>query len=542
MQLMTGGEAVIQSLLACGIDTVFGIPGMHNLALYDSLIRTPGIRHYLPRHEQGAVFMADGFFRASGKIAAVFSTTGPGVTNCVTATYEAHASSVPVLLIVSQVRSDLIDKGKGAIHDLTNQLGLFSSITAWSERIAAVEDIPQVIVRAMETFRTEHPRPVVVEIPMDVLEQKGEVAIPSGVAFSPPSGDPEGIREAADMLEGASRPVIYAGAGVMTADACAVLRDVAELLQAPVLTGTKGKGSFPEDHPLALCTHGVEEPAQGLLQNCDVALAVGTRLGQLSTGGWKLPLPKALIQVDIDPASIGKTYPVQLGIVGDAGRVLEALLRELRSRGIAAPPSPVEELAQIRREIHEDWHSFAEAEMTLVDAIRSALSPETVVSCDLTIASYWARKFFKVLRPRTFLYPMGSHTLGYAFPAALGAKLAAPDRPVVAVCGDGGFLFSCQELSTAAKYGIKVTVLLVNDDRFGIIEYLQDTKMGRHGEVDLVNPDFPMLAQAFGLRGSRVASLEQVPDALAEAQAADRTSLLEVRATLKAPLRAYPRL
>jgi len=228
MQLMTGGEAVIQSLLACGIDTVFGIPGMHNLALYDPLIRTPGIRHYLPRHEQGAVFMADGFFRASGKIAAVFSTTGPGATNCVTATYEAYASSVPVLLMVSQVRSDLIDKGKGAIHDLTNQLGLFSSITAWSERIAAVEDIPQVIVRAMETFRTEHPRPVAVEIPMDVLEQKGEVAIPSGVAFSPPSGDPERVRQAADMLERASRPVIYAGAGVMTADACSVLRDVAD--------------------------------------------------------------------------------------------------------------------------------------------------------------------------------------------------------------------------------------------------------------------------------------------------------------------------
>lgn len=540
MPLLTGGEAVVQSLLACGIDTAFGIPGMHNLGLYDPVIRTPGIVHYLTRHEQAAVFMADGYFRTSGKIAAAFLTTGPGASNSVTAAFEAHASSVPVLLIISQVKSQWIDKGKGVIHELTNQLGLFGSITAWTKRITAVEEIPEVVVRAMETFRTEHPRPVAVEISTDLLDQKAEVAIPSQVAFAPPSGDAAKIREAADLLQGASRPVIYAGAGVMSAQAWAVLRDLAELLQAPVLTGTKGKGAFPEDHPLALGTHGVEEPVQGLLQTCDVGLAVGTRLSQLSTGGWRIPLPKALIQVDIDPANIGNTYPVQLGIVGDARLVLEALLQELRSRGFAAPPFPVKELARVRREIYEDWYSLGEVEMTLLNDIRSVLPPEAIVSFDLTMASYWARKFFRALQPRTFLYPMGSHTLGYAFPAALGAKIAVPNRPVVAICGDGGFLFTCQELATAAKYGLRVVVLLFNDDGLGIIQYLQDAKLGRHGEVDLVNPDFPTLAQAFGLRGMRIASLAEVPEALANVLAADRATLLEVKAKLKAPLRSYP--
>jgi len=540
MQLLTGGEAVIQSLLACGIDTAFGIPGMHNLALYDPLIRTPRMTHYLTRHEQAAVFMADGFFRASGKIAAALLTTGPGATNSITATYEAYASSVPVMLIISHVKSQWIDKGKGVIHDITNQLGLFSSITGWTKRITSVEEIPEVIVRAMETFRTQHPRPVAVEIPADLLEREASVDIPSGASFSPPAGDPEKIRQAADLLQGAKRPVIYAGAGVMTSEACLVLKELAELLQSPVLTGTKGKGAFPEDHPLALGTHGMEEPAQGLLQACDVGLAAGTRLSQLSTGGWRLPLPRVLIQVDIDAAVIGNTYPVQLGIVGDARLVLEALLKELRRRGFVASPFPVGELARARREIHDEWYSFAPAEMTLVEGVRSALPADAIVSFDLTMTSYWARKFFTALRPRTFLYPMGSHTLGYAYPAALGAKVAVPDRPVVAICGDGGFLFTCQELATAAKYGIGAIVLLVNDNRFGLIQYLQDAKTGRHGEVDLANPDFAMLAQAFGLRGRRLGSLTEVPEALAEAVATGRATLLEVEAALKAPLRAYP--
>ena len=527
--LRTGGEWVVEALRAEGVRHVFGIPGVHNLAIYDALVRgETGITHILARHEQGAAFMADGYARASGRPSVIVATTGPGATNVLTPLVESYAGSQPVLALVSDIPSALIGRDLGALHEVPNQIDCFRPVTRWAETVGDAAEFAPAVQRAFEQFRSARPGPVALSLPTDLLMARvaSRINDPTG---RPPACDRALIAQAAQRLSRAERPVIVTGGGTVIALAEGELRALAGRLGAPVVTTVMGRGAMPEDDPLWVGVLSNKYASQPLLEAADVVLAVGCRFAHRSTQGLLLNLSfrpeQALIHLDIDPSVIGKLFPATLGVVGDARDGLVTLLAAL---GPGAPQAtwPARRLEELRaaRSLR-----FNPTTGRLIDILRAALPDDAIVVNDQTGLNYWMEWHFPVLAPRTFLYPVGSATLGYAVPAAIGAKVAMPDRAVVAVVGDGGFMFSVNELATAVKYRLPIVFLVLNDERYGAIKYLQEAMFsGRWGEADLANPDFVALAQAFHADGHRVQGLDDLGPALTRALGHRGPTVLEL--------------
>ncbi|MCZ7570344.1 MAG: thiamine pyrophosphate-binding protein [Ardenticatenaceae bacterium] len=343
--------------------------------------------------------------------------------------------------------------------------------------------------------------------------------------------------EAATLLRRAERPVIYAGGGVISAGASSEVRALAETLRAPVVTTVQGRGSIPDDHPLSLGNAwGRTSPFTRLAQAADVVLAVGTRLSESSTDGWRLPLPANLIVVDVDTALPGRHYPVRVALAGDARAVLGQLLDAVD--GFAAPDRRafLAEVAVWREAEAARVTRIAPVAAQFLQTLRQALDRDAIVVNDMTMPSYWAQRYFPVYEPRTFLFPYYFGTLGFSMPAAIGARLAHPERQVVSICGDGGFLFTCQELATAVQLGLNLPVIVFNDHCFSGVKGAQDRALGgRHIGINLVNPDFMALGRAFGARSCRVEDVSQLAEPLADAFAADGPSLIEVPIGLPSP-------
>jgi thiamine pyrophosphate-dependent acetolactate synthase large subunit-like protein len=534
--MRTGGEWIVDALRAEGVRHVFGIPGVHNLAIYDALIRQSEITHVLARHEAGAAFMADGYARASGAPGVVVVTTGPGATNALTPLVESYAGSIPVVVVMSDVASPLVGRDIGALHEVVNQIECFKPVTRWAEAVTEAAAVPAAVHGAFDLLRTGRPGPMAISVPNDFLTARFDAAPRSGGHGRRPPCHVEAIGEAAGLLSGASRPLLIAGGGVIAAEASAELARLARRLGAPVITTVMGRGALSERDPL---WHGVlpnSRATEAVIQAADVILAVGCRFAHRSTQGLLLNLSFApsqtLIHLDLDPTVIGRLFKPQVAIVGDAKDGLTRLLEGLgpgsartswdhRWRESLRP-------AASARYTHEVAH--------LIATLRTALPDDAIVVNDQTGINYWMEWRFPVLMPRTFLYPVGSATLGYGVPAAIGAKIARPDRPVVAVVGDGGFMYSVNELATAVKYRLPVVFLVMNDDRYGAIKWLQQTIFdGRWGEADLTNPDFPALARAFGARGEGVADIGALGGALTTALAADGPTVLELKMPVDPP-------
>jgi thiamine pyrophosphate-dependent acetolactate synthase large subunit-like protein len=524
---MTGGQAVVAALIHEGVKTVFGIPGVHTLDIYDALYDRTEPRHILARHEGGAAFMADGYARASGEVGVVLSITGPGVTNASTAMGQAYADGVPLVVIHSDVDSRY--RGKGGLHELKDQRGMLAAITKWGARAESVADIPALIHTALERARAGWPGPTHVEIPLDLLAKLGDVHLAEVSAIVPAGAEEDAVARTVALLEESRRPLIYAGWGVTVAGAHAELRALAERLGAAVLTDPVGKGALPEDHPLCLGAAGMDrKTTEGLVSAADLCLAVGTRLGAMETRSGELVLPLPLVHIDPDPATIGRLYPTELGLVGDVRAVLRQLLDRLDSRerpGLRQEVTTAKE--QARRTL-----ALKSPEMAKVLAdLRAGLGRQGILSLDMTLPAYWASRYALVFEPRTLLNPYYFMALGYALPAGIGAKLAQPHLPVAVVCGDGGFLFTAQELATAAKYGLDLTVVLFNNDQYGAIHRHQQRRYeGRTVATELTNPDFVALAEAFGVRGIRLASSAELGDALRETIDQRQLALIEVPA------------
>ena len=532
---MTGGEAVVRSLAAHDVDTVFGIPGTHNLGIYDALRAMGGIRHILARHEQGAAFMADGYARASGEVGVCISTTGPAALNTLASLGTAFSDSSPVLCIASQIPAEGIGLDKGYLHECQDQLGSFAPVTKWRARADTVEAIPGVMREAFAQMLSGRPRPTAVEIPCDTLDESDEVTIPAPAEVNRPAPDPEQVERAARLLRAARRPVIWAGGGVISSSAGAEVRQLAERLQAPIFTTVLGKGAVADDHPLAAGATILHPAARAFLAESDLMLAVGTRFTEEETDRWGLCLPDSLIHIDIDPEEIDRNYPATVGVVGDARAALQlinAQLQELRrpDNGSAAG------IAKMRQEVWRYCQVRAPEGVELVQTLRKALPRETIIVSDLTVAAYWCRRLLDIYEPRTNIYPWGFCTFGFGLPAAIGAKVARPDRPVVVLCGDGGFLFNCQELAVAAQFDVPIVALVFNDSAYGVLKPQQMARYGQAHAVDLVNPDFVALAGAFGVDGCRVTSIEQLGPAVAKAIEADRSALIELPGTLPWPI------
>jgi thiamine pyrophosphate-dependent acetolactate synthase large subunit-like protein len=533
-ELRTGGEWVVEALRAEGVRHVFGLPGVHNLAIYDALIRQHDIAHVLSRHEQGSGFMADGYARASGRPGVVVVTTGPGATNVLTPLVESFAGSQPILVLMSDIPAALIGKGLGALHEVPNQIDCFKPVCRWAETIYEGRDIPAAVERAFHLFRTGRPGPIALSLPTDLLVAKSEGRRET-LRSGPPPCDPRLIEDAAKRLRAAKRPLIVAGGGVVAAGASSDLAALARRLGAPVITSVMGRGAIPEADPLWLGVLPNYRSTQAALESADVIVSVGCHFAHRSTKGLLLKLDfkpeQTLIHIDIDPSVIGLMHETAVGIVGDARDGLRGLLAALGKAGAAAEWDS----AWIRAQREVRWPRYTEPTERLIQILRRALDPGAIVVNDQTGLNYWMEWHFPVLEPRTFLYPIGSATLGYGVPAAIGAKVAQPNRQVLAVLGDGGFMFSVNELATAVKYELGIVFLVLNDQRYGAIKYLQEGIFGKYGEVDLANPDFPALARAFGAEGARVDGTEELPKALERALGHRGPTLLELPIAVEPP-------
>ncbi len=532
---LTGGEAVVRSLEAHGVDTVFGIPGTHNLGIYDALREMGGIRHILARHEQGAAFMADGYARASGEVGVCLSTTGPAALNTLASLGTAYSDSSPVLCIASQIPAEGIGLGKGYLHECEDQLGSFAPVTKWRAGANTVESIPGVMQEAFARMQNGRPRPTAVEIPCDTLDESDDVTIPAPAAVNRLAPDPEQVERAAGLLRAARRPVIWAGGGVIGSGAGVELRQLAERLQAPVFTTVLGKGAIADDHPLVAGATILHPAARAFLAESDLMLAVGTRFTEEETDRWGLRMPDTLIHIDIDPEEIDRNYEATVGVVGDARAALQLInteLQDVREQGNGSAAG----IAHLRQEVWRYCQDRAPEGVELVQTLRKALPRETIIVSDLTVAAYWCRRLLDVYEPRTNIYPWGFCTLGFGLPAAIGAKAARPDRPVVALCGDGGFLFNCQELAAAVQLDTPIVTIVFNDSAYGVLRPQQEARYGHAHAVDLVNPDFVALAGAFGVDSCRVESIEQLGPAVTKAIEADKSALIELPGTLPWPI------
>ncbi len=517
-QHLSGAQAIIATLRAYNVDTIFGIPGVHTSALYDVMRSTPGLRHVLARHEQGAGFMAEGYARASGRVGVVSTITGPGVTNVATPVASAYADSIPLLVISTSLPRASRGRARGELHELKNQLGVMEALAGWTRAVEHVEELPDALRDAFRAMRAGRPQGAYVQVPFDLLEASADVEIPSALEIEPARPTEGAITAAARLLREAQKPLILAGAGVTAAGANQLLAQLAELLQAPVLLGSKSHDVLSTDNPLTIATRGYISPElHTLIAESDVVLVVGSKLGAERTNHRHIPLPASTIQIDIDPSEIGHNYPVSVGIVSDARIALEELLNALRDSTPIAIHAPArrDQIAQIREGLStRTRRAYGEA-IELLDGLREGLPRNGLVVADMTMLGYASSQALPVYEPRTFIHPSELCTIGCGLPLAIGAKVAAPERPVVALCGDGGFLLNVGEMATAVQEKIPVIIVLFNDATYTAVKNDQRRRFnGRYIATDLVAPDYVALARAFGAEGVRAEGPDELRDAI----------------------------
>jgi acetolactate synthase I/II/III large subunit len=496
----TGGRLVAETLEALGTEAAFGVPGVHALAIWDGL-RGSSVRTIGFRTELNAGFAADGYARATGKPAALLLSTGPGALISLASLMEAASSHVPLVAIASQIPRDLIGRGRGYLHELPDQIASFAPVVKWAARAESDAGIPELLGEAWRQALSPPTGPVYVEIPVDVLGGETSVEAPgkqTGTYLIQPTAREEARGEAIRLLNGAERPVIWAGGGVLRGRAWEEMAELARRLDAPVATTYMGKGAFPADDPLSAGCACDEAAFKALLEQADVVVAIATELGAETTAQYGLDFSGQLIQIDAVPERIGATYPA-LALVGDAVATLGDLLPHVEER----TGDGAERAARVRVRVAQGLAGQdRDLERGLLETIRGAVPAETVTAWDMTILAYWAAAHFPVTKPRTFLYPLGSGTLGYSWPAALGASVGL-GAPTLAVVGDGGFLYGIQELATAKQHGLDTVVLVVDDGGYGILREYQRASFGETTAVDLVEPDYVAVANAFGIPAER---------------------------------------
>ncbi|MDB5981806.1 MAG: decarboxylase [Pseudomonas sp.] len=494
---LTGGQALVRLLANYGVDTVFGIPGVHTLELYRGLPGS-GIRHVLTRHEQGAGFMADGYARVSGKPGVCFLITGPGVTNAATAIGQAYADSIPMLVISSVNHSASLGKGWGCLHETQDQRAMTAPITAFSAVALSTEDLPELIARAYAVFDSERPRPVHISVPLDVLAAPIVRDWSHDVVRRPGRGLPaaDALQQAAATLQKARRPMIIAGGGAL--DAGPALQALSTQLAAPLFTSVAGKGLLPPDAPLNAGSTLCIEPGWNLIEQADVVLAVGTEMADTDYWRERLPLNAELIRVDIDSRKFNDFYPCAVALHGDARQSVEALLALLPGQPRDASDA-IQSVSSLRAAVRAGHAPLQSIHQAILDRVMAVLPDNAVISSDMTQLAYTGNYAFVSRAPRSWLHPTGYGTLGYGLPAGIGAKFGAPQRPGLVLVGDGGFLYTAQELATAVEeLDSPLVVLLWNNDALGQI---RDDMLNL--DIDPIgvlprNPDFAGLGRAYG--------------------------------------------
>lgn len=517
-ETMTGGQAVIRTLARFGVDTVFGLPGIQLDPLFDALHgQRQSIRTYHTRHEQGCAYMALGYAQASGKVGVFAVVPGPGILNASAALATAAGSNAPVLALTGQIPSKQIGLGLGIPHELRDQEGALRGVVPWVELAKSPAEAPAVLDAAFRAMLGGRQQPAVFEMAPDILARSEPVALPEGFMPPPrPMPDQAAVRAAADLLAKARNPAIFVGAGAM--DAPDALRRFAERLQAPVIMSRTGKGTISSRHPLAV---GMLE-GQALWPDVDLAIIVGTRF--LAPGlSWGRTGEVKTIRIDIDPAQAALPTPADVTMICHADTGLEALLDGLTQR-----PSVAARVAAVRAEVNGALATL-EQQYQLARVIREEMPDDGIIVTDVTQLATFIQYGMDVYEPRTLITPGYQGTLGYAYPTALGAKIACPGKKVLSISGDGGFMFNVQEMSTAVAHGIDVVCIVMNDGAFGNVKRIQqDNYGGRMIGVDLRNPDFVAMAQSFGMRGFKAETPDALRGALREAFTQGGPALIEI--------------
>ena len=533
---LTGAELAVAALEELGIETSFGVPGVHALPYWDAL-RQSSIRQVGSRTELGAAFAADGYARTLGQPAALFISTGPGALISLGGLMEAAASHVPLIAIASQVDSSMQGAGRDALHDLPEQAVSFAPIVKSTASARSVEEIPGLVAAAWDTAIRAPSGPAFVEIPVDLLRERVATdstprSVPRTAApAEPPTADVERL---AGILDRAHSPLIWAGGGVIASGAEEELRRLAESLDAPVVTTYMGKGSMDPGHPLyAGCTPD-EEPFRELVAASDLVLCVGSQLGEEASSAYEIEVPPGRLAVlDASPDRIASA-DAAARLLADAAAGLSAISAQL-SPPLAARDG-VARASATRQGIEAALESQDRApERDLLRTIRRALPSDAVHAWDMTILGYWAARDFPAGHPRRFLYPVGSGTLGYAWPAALGASVARPECPSLAIAGDGGFMYSIAELASAKQAALNANLLLVDDGGYGILREYQRDAYGEAWGVDLVGPDLEALIASFGI-GCRVTGTERLERDLEWAISSPGPAALVLREMLRPPV------
>jgi acetolactate synthase-1/2/3 large subunit len=529
--MLTCGELLVRLLEDFGVDTVFGIPGVHTVELYRGLPATR-IRHIAPRHEQGAGFMADGYARVSGKPGVCFIITGPGVTNILTAMGQAYGDSIPMLVISSVNNTEQLGMGGGRLHELTSQRSLTSHVTAFSHTLMRPDELPAVLTRAFAIFGSARPRPVHIEIPINVITAPADhVSRKLGAIPSRPAPSPSAIAQAVRVLKAARRPVVFLGGGASHAGTEA--RQLVEALDAPTACTINAKGILPKGHPLSLGSNTSLRPVRELVLASDAVLAIGTEMGETDYDlvfDENLRIECPLIRIDIDPEQINCNFAAHVAIVSDSKMAIEALLAEIDGRGSIPRESFGAMLtAEVRARLDAEWPAAWHGQRLTLEVVQEAL-PDAIIVGDSTQPVYSGNHLFEPNAPRSwFNSATGYGTLGYGLPAAVGAKLAAPGRPVMALIGDGGLQFTLPELASAVEARAPVIVLLWNNDGYGEIKrYMQERSIPTIG-VDIYTPDLLAIAKGFGCGAERAGSLEHLRTLLRDAARADGPTLIEIR-------------
>jgi acetolactate synthase I/II/III large subunit len=527
------GEAVVACIERTGASTVFGIPGVHTLEIYRGLAHST-LRHVAPRHEQGAAFMADGWARVRGEPGVCILIGGPGLTNAITPIAQAYHDSIPMLVVSGAVPDS--DRDLGEIHDLPDQQALMSTVTAFSHTVRDPAELPDVFARAQEVFESGRPRPVHVAVPLDVLLRP---APDPGLLPAPPPRPQPGedeITRAAHLLARAHRPVVLLGGGARDAGPEALA--VARALGAPIGLTINGRGTVPDDDELCLGSALSFEPVSSVLREADATLLVGAQLSSLELWGLEEQLTlRGLVRVDIDPDQLTRRWPADVALCGDASATLGALHRALSmERDTSSSERDHERLREAAARVSEARTNLSPPPEVarfgpLLELLDRALPGDRIITGDSTQPVYAANHLLPVGRPRSWLMPIGYGCLGCALPMAIGAKLAAPERPVLAIAGDGGFMFTVQELATARDLALPIVALVYNNRGYGEIRDAMDQAGIDHVGTDGSTHDLVAIAQGFGVDASRCQSLPELEEELLAVVERQRPAVIEYAET-----------
>jgi len=520
MPQMSGGDAVVQALIGHGIKTIYCLPGIQNDHLFNALFDADGALEVVhTRHEQGAAYMALGAALATGKPAVYSVVPGPGLLNSTAALATAYSTGAPVLALSGQIPSKFIGKGHGLLHEIPDQIGILRTLTKWTERIERPQDAPGLVAQAFQQLTSGRPRPVGVEIAPDILMARADIDPAAPLPPLAQALDEDAIERAAKLLEKAERPLIFVGGGAL--DASKEVRALAERLGAPVTTYRRGKGVMDDRHPLAHVLTG----GHALWANADVVLAIGTRIQQ-PIALWGTDDTMTIIKIDIDPEEMDRIRTPEIGIVGDAATVLARINEHLRHL-TAQRPDRVERSRALKEQIAAKL-SVLEPQGAYLRAIREVLPDNGVLVEELTQVGYVSRLRYEARHPRSFITSGYQGTLGWGVATALGVKHALGDVPVVSINGDGGFMFTVQELATAVRHRIPLVTIVFNDSAYGNVRKMQqDVHGNRVIGTDLANPDFVKLGEAFGIASYRARDPEALRGVLEKAIAANEPALID---------------